>query len=76
MSFRPGQASVESQVIVATQSVTLLNQFVLDDVVVVEQRDGSSIFSRPDAVPLHAWLDDYSTGELWEKNLLGGRRLH
>lgn len=32
-----------------------------------------SQFTRPDAAALAAWLDDYSLGHIWEKNILGGR---
>jgi predicted ATPase len=67
------QASTKSQVLIATQSVTLMNQFDLDDLVVVEREEGASTFSRPDPERLRGWLEDYSLGELWEKNLLGGR---
>jgi len=66
-------ASQESQVLLATQSVTLMNQFELNDLIVVERRNGASAFERPDADRLHEWLEEYSLGELWEKNLLGGR---
>jgi predicted ATPase len=66
-------ASRESQVLLATQSVTLMNQFELDDLVIVERQDGSSVFDRPDPEQLGEWLADYSLGELWEKNMLGGR---
>ncbi|MGH3274342.1 MAG: AAA family ATPase [Streptosporangiaceae bacterium] len=66
-------ASQESQVLLATQSVTLMNQFELDDLIVAERRDGSSVFERPDPARLGEWLADYSLGELWEKNVLGGR---
>jgi len=66
-------ASHESQVLLATQSVTLMNQFELGDLVVVERRDGASVFERPDPDRLSEWLEEYSLGELWEKNLLGGR---
>jgi predicted ATPase len=66
-------ASRESQVLLATQSVTLMNQFELDDLIVVERRDGASVFERPDPEQLGEWLADYSLGELWEKNILGGR---
>jgi predicted ATPase len=65
--------SQQSQVLLATQSVTLMNQFELGDLVVVERQDGSSVFERPDPQRLGEWLADYSLGELWEKNLLGGR---
>ena len=66
-------ASQESQVLLATQSVTLMNQFELGDLVIVERRDGASVFERPDPGRLSEWLAEYSLGELWEKNLLGGR---
>ncbi|EMF50875.1 AAA family ATPase [Streptomyces sp. SID5476] len=66
-------ASTRSQVLAATQSVTLLDQFELDELVVVERVDGSTVLQRPDQEVLTAWLDDYSLGDLWLKNLLGGR---
>lgn len=66
-------ASRESQVLLATQSVTLMNQFGLDDLIVVERKSGNSVFERPDPIRLRDWLADYSLGDLWEKNLLGGR---
>jgi predicted ATPase len=66
-------ASQESQVLLATQSVTLMNQFELGDLVIVERSDGASVFDRPDPDRLSEWLEEYSLGELWEKNLLGGR---
>ncbi len=67
------QAATRSQVLLATQSVTLMNQFGLEDLIVVERVDGASAFSRPDADKLSGWLAEYSLGELWEKNLIGGR---
>ncbi len=70
------QASTRSQVLIATQSVTLMNQFEVSDLIVVERKDGASSFSRPDPDALEAWLTEYSLGELWEKNLLGGRPAH
>lgn len=66
-------ASIRSQVLIATQSVTLMNQFGIDELIVVERQRGASTFSRPDPEKLRAWLDEYSLGELWEKNLIGGR---
>ncbi|MFE5567060.1 AAA family ATPase [Amycolatopsis japonica] len=64
--------STKSQVLIATQSVTLMNQFSVDDLIVVGQREGSSVFARPNAAALKNWLDEYSLGELWEKNIIGG----
>ncbi|MDD2763946.1 MAG: AAA family ATPase [Opitutaceae bacterium] len=68
-----GVASAASQVIVSTQSVTLVNQLSPDDVIVVDREDGQSVFRRLDQDALKDWLAEYSMGELWEKNVLGGR---
>ena len=65
--------SRRSQVLLATQSVTLLNQFAPADVLVAENEAGSTTFRRLDETALAQWLAGYSLGELWEKNVLGGR---
>ncbi len=65
-------ASLRSQVIVATQSPTFLNHFTASEIVVVEPEADGSRFRRLDPKPLVDWLETYSTGELWEKNVLGG----
>ncbi len=67
------QASVKSQVILSTQSPFLLDHFAPDDVVVADREAGSSVFSRLDTAALSGWLEEFSLGELWEKNELGGR---
>lgn len=61
------------RIVAATQSVTLLGQFSLDEVAVVERDGSGTTVSRPDRHELSRWLSDYSLGELWEMNLLGGR---
>ena len=66
-------ASKRSQVLLATQSVTLLNQSAPADVLVAENEAGATTFKRLDEVALERWLADFSLGELWEKNVLGGR---
>lgn len=66
-------AAQSHQLIVSTQSVELVNEFDVDDLIVVDKRGGSSTFKRPDGEMLAEWLKDYSLGELWKKNLLGGR---
>lgn len=64
----------KKQVIVATQSPLLVDAFDLDEIVVVELRDGQTQFKRLDPDAYRVWLDDnFTTGELWQKNLLGGR---
>lgn len=66
------KASHHCQVIIATQSVPLLDGFDVDDIVVVEQNGGESNFHRLDSDELTEWLKEYTVGELWEKNVLGG----
>ena len=66
-------ASVSSQIIVSTQSVTLVNQMNARDIIVVDREGGQSVFRRLDETALKGWLEDYALGELWEKNVLGGR---
>lgn len=62
------------QVIVSTQSVELLNAFKPEDVVMVQRENDASVFKRLNAADLADWLaDDYSLGELWKRNILGGR---
>ena len=66
-------ASERMQIIVATQSVSLVNQFGIENLIVVERDAGVSVFKRLDESDFDLWLEDYSVGELWEKNVLGGR---
>lgn len=65
-------AHQNTQVIVSTQSAQLLNEFAPEDVIVVERTQGESVFRRLDSRQLSGWLGDYSIGQLWEKNVLGG----
>lgn len=67
------QASVKTQVIVATQSSLLLDHFAPDDVLVANRVDGGTQLTRLRTEQLAAWLEDYSLGQLWEKNEFGGR---
>jgi len=68
--------SQRMQVIVSTQSVPLVNQFEPDDLIVVDRFDGQSTFRRLENETIKHWLDDYGLGDLWEKNVLGGRPTH
>lgn len=66
-------ASTRMQVIVSTQSVPLVNEFSVEDLVIVERERGDTVFKRLDEEALRNWMEDYTLGELWEKNILGGR---
>lgn len=66
-------ASSYCQVFVATQSISLVNNFELEDLVVIDRKGRNSEFHRPDVTNLQVYLDEFSTGQIWEKNIIGGR---
>lgn len=67
------QASKSSQVILSTQSSLLLDHFEPEDVLVAERVAGATTIKRLESAKLATWLEDYSLGQLWEKNEIGGR---
>ena len=70
------KVSKQTQVIVSTQSASLVDQFQPEDIIVVERQNGESKFKRLNKSDLKVWLEDYSLGELWEMNIFGGRPSH
>lgn len=66
------KASHHTQVLISTQSASFLDNFEPEDVVVVNRQGRESQFTRLDVDKLEAWLDEYSLGEIWEKNVIGG----
>ena len=67
------QASAKTRIVFSTQSSPLLDCFQPEDVLVADRVKGATEFTRPDGERLQKWLEDYSLGELWEKNEIGGR---
>lgn len=66
--------AVERQVIVATQSPLLVDAFGLDSIFVLDLLEGRTVCRSLDADAYGQWLDEgFTTGELWQKNLVGGR---
>lgn len=66
-------ASANSQIIISTQSINLLDHFEAEDIIVVDRKDNQSTFKRLDKAELDNWInDDYNMGELWNKNVIGG----
>lgn len=66
-------AAKGSQVIVSTQSVNLIDNFEPEDVIAVDREDDQSVFRRLDSEDLKDWLEDYTLGDLWNKNVIGAR---
>ena len=66
--------ATETQVILATQSPRLVDEFDPGQVVVLEnEKKAGTQCKQLEAEKLSEWLDEYSMGELWEKNIFGGR---
>ncbi len=60
----------ESQIIMATQSVELINNFEQEDIITVDNIDGESVFKRLDTIDLSNWISDYGIGVLWKNNII------
>lgn len=69
-------AAKRTQLIVATQSPLLLDQFAIEDIIVVNRKEGESTFERLSHGNYKVWLEDYSVGELWTKNVIQGGTTH
>jgi predicted ATPase len=67
------QASEYAQVFVATQSIGLVNNFELEDLVVINRKGRASEIHRVNPEEFKNYIEDYSTGEIWDKNIIGGR---
>jgi predicted ATPase len=65
--------SSKCQVILSTQSSTFIDHFSADDLIVVEHENGESSFKRQSTDELARWLERYSLGQIWSKNIVGGR---
>ena len=66
--------AADRQIIVATQSPLVVDAFDIEEVVVADLDDGTTRFRRLESKEYEQWLDgDFTPGELWQKNLFGGR---
>lgn len=65
-------AAKKTQLIIATQSPSLIDKFRIEDVVVVNRKDGASSFERLQEKEFSAWLENFSVGELWSLNVISG----
>lgn len=64
--------SASTQIIMATQSKTLLDEFNLEDIIMVENKNGKPKYKRiNNAKDYEGWLKEYTVSELWYKNILG-----
>jgi predicted ATPase len=67
------KASAQTQIIISTQSVNLLDHFEPEAIITVDRMDNQSVFKRQSSETLKEWMEDYSMSDLWNKNVIGGR---
>ena len=68
------QLSHDKQIVVATQSPLLVDEFELDEIIVLDLEDGRTKLRKLNADDYQVWLEqDYTPSQLWQKNVLGGR---
>jgi len=65
-------ASKDSQIILSTQSVELISEFSANDIIIVEKKENQTTFKRQSEKDLENWIDEYSVGEIWCSNIIGG----
>ncbi len=66
-------ASAQTQFIISTQSVNFIDNFQPEDIITVDREDNQSVFKRQNSEDLKSWIEEYGLGELWNKNVIGGR---
>ena len=66
------EAAGRAQLIVSTQASLLVDELTPEQIIVVNHHNGETLFERQDSSRLHDWLKEYTLGQLWEKNELGG----
>lgn len=67
------EASERTQLIVATQSETLVRFLEPKEVLICDMEEGQTTMTWADDLDLDEWLEDYTLGELWRNGHLGGR---
>lgn len=60
------------QIIVSSQSVTLINEFEADDILIADLKDDVTDIRRLKKEEIANWIDDYKIGDIWNKNIIGG----
>lgn len=66
-------AAKKVQIIISTQSPSLVDCFDIDDIIIVNRKNGESIFERLDDKRYKEWLDEFTISQLWNTNIFGGR---
>ena len=65
-------AATRTQIIIATQSPALVDHFSIEDIIVANRKNGASVFERLDKKDFDVWLENYTVGDLWARNIIKG----
>ena len=65
-------ASNKTQIIASTQSATFADFFDIQDIIIADTKENATVFNRLDEEKYKEWFEEYSVGEMWQKNLIGG----
>ena len=65
-------AARQTQIIIATQSPLLLDNFSIDDIVVAKRHQGATSFERLREKDYQVWLEDLTVGDLWTHDIIQG----
>ena len=69
------RAAKESQIILATHSPLLLNDFDIEDLLIFEKNnDNQTIIVEKTEEDIEQWVNKFTVGQLWMKGLIGGKR--
>ena len=69
-------AAKRTQVIIATQSPMLLDNFSIDDIIVAKRQQGATTLEHLKEEDYRVWLEDYSVGELWSHDIIHGGSIY
>ena len=68
-------AAKECQIILATHSPHLLNQFELDDIIVFEKdNENKTVVKKVHEDDYEDWEGEFLPGQMWLRGLIGGKR--
>ncbi|MBO4631840.1 MAG: AAA family ATPase [Lentisphaeria bacterium] len=69
-------AAKQTQVVIATQSPLLLDNFSIEDIIVAKRSQGATTLERLKEEDYNVWLEDYTAGELWTHDIIHGGTIH
>lgn len=67
-----GVAKRGKQIIATSQSVEFVNEFSAEDIIIADRKDDMSVLRRLGEKEVEQWLEEFSIGDIWSRNIIGG----